>query len=252
MTLLIDKFIYERYISSFKVSRMLFWFWLKLFLLQPNMLLLFIFWICFYLKEISGFTLILVEVLVAFLCFVTAKFIIVFINILILFQVRVVCWKWVRRVCEASVCVFRGDGPLTPVLFGIGDQTTPSVCLFQLVCVRIACDVALRSSSSQWLVVLKSHIWWWVCLSTGRAGEAAAAGQSHPRSLRQRQDRQERQLLSIRKTHQHLHTTAVDSTTQTYMTVYRGKLINDWKMFDYANYLATFRNMLTINMLAMC
>ncbi len=45
-----------------------------------------------------------------------------------------------------------------------------------------------------------SQSWTGVFLSAGWAGEAAAAGQSHPRSLRQRQDRQERQLFPIRKT----------------------------------------------------
>lgn len=97
---------------------------------------------------------------------------------------------------------------------GVGDQTVLMSSVFVSACllfsVRIACDVVLESfafDSRLWSALLhsgwfnvNSDVWWSVCLSAGWAGEAAAAGQSHPRSLRQRQDRQERQLFSIRKT----------------------------------------------------
>lgn len=144
-------------------------------------------------------------------------------NVFILFQVNNNPGKscvFKVNVCVWDECfggcldVFRGDGSLTLVVFGTGDQTVLMSSVFVsarlLFCVRIACDVVLESfafDSRSWSALLhsgwfevNSDVWWSVCLSAGRAGEAAAAGQSHPRSLRQCQDRQERQLFSIRKT----------------------------------------------------
>lgn len=82
----------------------------------------------------------------------------------IIIQVRDVCLKWmcVYECFGGCLDVFRGDGPLTLVVFGIGDQTALLSSVFVsanlLFCVRIACDVVLESfafvisSSSQWLV----------------------------------------------------------------------------------------------------
>lgn len=121
----------------------------------------------------------------------------------------IVCVRRVsnERVVWSWVCCVGGDGPLTLLVFwGSG-----CACLFQLICSSVCKKLVmlclrallLTARRDQLFSVIRlnwSQSWIGVFLSAGWAGEAAAAGQSHPRSLRQRQDSQERQLFPIRKT----------------------------------------------------
>ncbi len=103
------------------------------------------------------------------------------------------CWRW-RAAHFAGVLGIR-----------------MCLCLFQLICSSVCKKLVmlclrallLTARRDQLFSVIRlnwSQSWIGVFLSAGWAGEAAAAGQSHPRSLRQRQDSQERQLFPIRKT----------------------------------------------------